>query len=331
MVAKYVFPVVFLPIDPDQVQNHSPHNLHHKVSYIQITTCHRHSIRKPLFFLVDENTVTTIPKLLFFSGVSKISCRSSLEKSQTLPKVTSGGPLEKALRNKCTTHTGAVAATGHKEMLFCKQGRRWSSQFWTGLRVLPGPVQTVCREGSGCFFFDVFLKLQPRPYQSESDKKKKKTIPVSSRLNPGSYDSVPPKAVWLSSFPHKSHRWWRVLLSRCQVHAGATQDNCLPLWLFMVQRSRQPLLWMEVQYKLKTKPASLAGVSWELGRVSFQPESARLLHGGQHLLIQHWEGRVRWQVQPVETGVSSGERPQEGILDIFFLSPCEKDVGMMWC
>lgn len=100
MVAKYVFPVVFLPIDPDQVQNHSPHNLHHKVSYIQITTCHRHSIRKPLFFLVDENTVTTIPKLLFFSGVSKISCRSSLEKSQTLPKVTSGGPLEKGFEKQ---------------------------------------------------------------------------------------------------------------------------------------------------------------------------------------------------------------------------------------
>lgn len=88
MVAKYVFFfffVVFLPIDPDQVQNHSPHNLHHKVSYIQITTCHRHIIRKPLFFfLVDENTVTTIPKLLFFSGVPKISCRSSMEKSHKL-------------------------------------------------------------------------------------------------------------------------------------------------------------------------------------------------------------------------------------------------------
>lgn len=41
------------------------------------------------------------------------------------------------------------------------------------------------------------------------------------------------------------------------------------------------------------------------GRGLFQPKGAGLLHGSQHLLIQHGEGRVRWQIQPVETGMSS--------------------------
>lgn len=186
------------------------------------------------------------------------------------------------MRNKCTVYRGAVAATGHKETLFCKPERRWSSQFWTGPRVLRGPVQTgikgasphsVCREGSGCFFFDVFLKLQPRPYQRESDKKEKNNPGLRS-VEHWQLWFCSPKAVWLSS---QSHRWWRVLLSRCREHAGATQDNCLPLWLFMVQRSRQPLLWNKAHYKLKTKPGMglviqlhsrpPAGLGWAESRV----------------------------------------------------------------
>lgn len=36
-----------------------------------------------------------------------------------------------------------------------------------------------------------------------------------------------------------------------------------------------------------------------------QPKGACLLHGGQHLLEQHGEGRVGRQVQAVEAGVGS--------------------------
>lgn len=43
------------------------------------------------------------------------------------------------------------------------------------------------------------------------------------------------------------------------------------------------------------------GRGWGL----FQPKGAGLLHGGQHLLEQHGEGRVRRQVQAVEAGVGS--------------------------
>lgn len=57
-------PFAVSPIDP--IQNHSTHHGHYKVSYIQITS-HRHVVRKSLC-LVDENTVTTIPKRLFGAG-----------------------------------------------------------------------------------------------------------------------------------------------------------------------------------------------------------------------------------------------------------------------
>lgn len=59
------WPNIFLPIDPDLVQNHSPHNLHYKVITFksQVTAT---SIEN----LVDENTVTMIPKLPF--GVFKM-------------------------------------------------------------------------------------------------------------------------------------------------------------------------------------------------------------------------------------------------------------------
>lgn len=43
----------------------------------------------------------------------------------------------------------------------------------------------------------------------------------------------------------------------------------------------------------------------------FQSEGAGLLHGSQHLLIEHGEGLVRRQVQAVEAGVSSeGTKPR---------------------
>jgi len=40
---------------------------------------------------------------------------------------------------------------------------------------------------------------------------------------------------------------------------------------------------------------------------SLQTEGARLLHGGDQLLIEHGEGGVRGQVQAIEASVSPGE------------------------
>ena len=61
-----------------------------------------------------------------------------------------------------------------------------------------------------------------------------------------------------------------------------------------------------------------AGRQDRQARVSFQPKGAGLLHGGQHLLIQHGEGRVGWQVQPVETGVSPAETTGGDIIHFLF-------------
>lgn len=68
-------PFAVSPID--LIQNHSTHHGHYKVSYIQITS-HRHVVRKSLC-LVDENTVTTIPKRLFGGGkIPQMSLNVSL-------------------------------------------------------------------------------------------------------------------------------------------------------------------------------------------------------------------------------------------------------------
>lgn len=39
----------------------------------------------------------------------------------------------------------------------------------------------------------------------------------------------------------------------------------------------------------------------------FQAEGAGLLHGGHQLLVEHGEGRIRREVQPIEAGVSPEE------------------------
>lgn len=52
-------------------------------------------------------------------------------------------------------------------------------------------------------------------------------------------------------------------------------------------------------------PEDIGGREMGRRRGLFQPKGAGLLHGGQHLLEQHGEGRVRRQVQAVEAGVGS--------------------------
>lgn len=130
----------------------TPHTTYIKVSYIQITKCHRHIIRKTLF-LVEENTVTTIPKLLF--GVSEVHRKNPA----SFRKITSGGP-GKALRNRCTVYTGAVTTTGHKETLHY-EGVAEAHSPGRALVIRRGPSRleskrpsplSFCSEGSGCFF-----------------------------------------------------------------------------------------------------------------------------------------------------------------------------------
>lgn len=43
------------------------------------------------------------------------------------------------------------------------------------------------------------------------------------------------------------------------------------------------------------------------GRGSLQTESAGLFYSGQHFLVQHGEGGVRWQVKAIKTCVGAVE------------------------
>lgn len=51
------------------------------------------------------------------------------------------------------------------------------------------------------------------------------------------------------------------------------------------------------------RPSVLHSV--EVLGASLQPKGAGLLYSSQHLLVQHGEGWIRWQVQAVKAGVSS--------------------------
>lgn len=115
-----------MPTDPDLVEKSLPTQSTSK-SYIQITSCHGHVIRKSLV-LVEENTVTTIPKLL--TGLQNQPWATSTGKTipQSLPKGTLGRPV-KAFRKKYTIDGSAVTAAGHKETLYSKRFTE-TQQFW---------------------------------------------------------------------------------------------------------------------------------------------------------------------------------------------------------
>lgn len=98
-------------------KKHSTYDPHHKISYIRITS-HCHVIRKSLLFFVNENTVTTIAKLL--SWLQNQPSAWFAAKSHKLEKLTQV-ILKRLFRKKCTVYMSAVTTTGHREAPYLKE------------------------------------------------------------------------------------------------------------------------------------------------------------------------------------------------------------------
>lgn len=204
MVATY-----FLPIDPDQkeTKKHSPHYLHYQVSYILITTCHCHIIRKSLL-LVDENTVTTIAKLLFW--VSKTSRRSSVENPTNFTKSHPRESLKGFEKQMHHLHECSHYNRPQGDAVL-QRGRQWTvlDRPFNPLRSIQTRKQeaesTQLEEkavvASSLMCFLNFNLVVSKWKWQQGTKKRKRKIPVTDRSNPGSYDSGPKG----SEGPRSSH------------------------------------------------------------------------------------------------------------------------------
>lgn len=98
--------------------------------------------------------------------------------------------------------------------------------------------------------------------------------------------------------------------------AGANDMQVQHKWHFTSVQLWSPRglgLCYKIKFVNKRESSVLSGIvprrqsslGVEVLGVSLQSEGAGLLDGSQHLLVQHWEGGVRWQVQAVKAGVSS--------------------------
>lgn len=123
-----------------------------------------------------------------------------------------------------------------------------------------------------------------------------------------------PKAVWGPQFSHHSRMkaWVTVQVPMtCRCNTNDTLPRCsfvvpevsasVIKWNLLINKQESSVL-NEI---IPRRRQSFYRLGVEVLSVLLQSKGAGLLYSSQHLLVQHWEGWVRWQVQAVKTGVSS--------------------------